>query len=117
MEQIPARLLTEWMAYDRVEPFGEWRADLRVAMLAALYANAHRGKDAAPLGIDDFMPSFYRPPEAPDDDDQPDDQPAPDTTANDLALLEAWVEALNVGLGGTDLRSQVEETVVKRSRE
>ena len=33
-----------WMAYDRIEPFGEERADLRIAQLCALIANINRSK-------------------------------------------------------------------------
>lgn len=47
------------MAYYRIEPFGEERADLRNAMLATILANAHAAKGRK-YTIDDFMPKFRR---------------------------------------------------------
>lgn len=46
------------MAYERLEPFGEWRADLRAALIAMVVANAWRGKDQPAFSIDDFMLKF-----------------------------------------------------------
>lgn len=34
----------EWMAYDRISPFGEERADWRLAQLTAIVANILRGR-------------------------------------------------------------------------
>lgn len=43
--------------YYEVEPFGEWRADVRTAQLAAILANTNRDpkKRASPYEIKDFM--------------------------------------------------------------
>lgn len=48
------------MAYDRLEPFGETRADLRNAILATIMANAFRDtkKHKKPFDVWDFMPNF-----------------------------------------------------------
>jgi hypothetical protein len=48
------------MAFYRVEPFGERRADLRMAIVAALIANVNRDpkKQREPFTVDDFMPKF-----------------------------------------------------------
>jgi len=53
--RMTARELGEWMAYDRLEPIGEWRGDVRAGIIAATIANASRskGKRAKPA---DFMP-------------------------------------------------------------
>ena len=48
--------LAEWRAFDRVEPFGEYRADLRMGILAATIVNINRGKRAKPVVPRDFMP-------------------------------------------------------------
>ena len=56
LEGITARELTEWMAYARLEPFGELRADLRAGIVAATTANVHRGRRQRPLKPEDFMP-------------------------------------------------------------
>lgn len=48
----------EWMAYSRLEPWGEERDDLRMGIMAATVANVNRGKDKKPYKPQDFMPSF-----------------------------------------------------------
>jgi hypothetical protein len=55
---VPSRLVAEWQAYFRLEPFGETRGDLRNAMLCALTVNMQRGKDQDPVTPEDFMPDF-----------------------------------------------------------
>lgn len=56
--------LTDWMAYDRIQPFGDDRADLRVAILSALIANIHRPTKGAGSNRTfkprDFMPFLSR---------------------------------------------------------
>jgi hypothetical protein len=53
------------MAYARLEPFGEERADLRMAVLAALIANANRdpAKKREPFTPEDFRLRFDEQPE------------------------------------------------------
>lgn len=43
------------MAYFRMEPWGEDRADLRMAQGWSLIANINRKKDAEPFTVADFM--------------------------------------------------------------
>jgi hypothetical protein len=52
LARIPAPLFLEWMAYSRVEPFGEERADWRNANLMALVAMGLGAKNVKPA---DFM--------------------------------------------------------------
>lgn len=54
---MSAREFAEWMAYYRLEPFGEERADLRAGIIASASVNvwAKRGRSAKPS---DFMPKF-----------------------------------------------------------
>jgi len=41
---------SEWMAFFRLQPYGEWREDYRTASLMALIANAMtRSKDSDPV--------------------------------------------------------------------
>jgi hypothetical protein len=47
--------LTEWIAFDAVDPIGAWRADYHTGLLCALQANMHRPKGKAPLTPQDFM--------------------------------------------------------------
>jgi len=53
---------SEWLAYDRIDPFGEGRADVRIGVLSALIANIHRNpkKRAEPYSAVDFMPFLQR---------------------------------------------------------
>ncbi len=51
------------MAYFRLEPWDEQRADLRAAIIASTIANVHRPKDRRPFRPKDFMP--YLEPEDP----------------------------------------------------
>ena len=48
--------LTEWMAFYQLEPFGDFRADLRSAIIASTLANAHRSKEGKPFTPEDFKP-------------------------------------------------------------
>lgn len=49
-----------WMAYDRIEPFGPGRADLRTGILASVIANVNRDpkQRRQPYTPADFIPSF-----------------------------------------------------------
>lgn len=58
LSEMDSMELTEWMAYDQVEPFGEWRADLRAGIVASTIANALRGRGSRPLAPEDFIPRF-----------------------------------------------------------
>lgn len=57
--------LTEWMAFAELEPFGEERADLRMAIETASLGNiifqVWTGKREAPFKVEDFMPRFEKP--------------------------------------------------------
>lgn len=50
----------EWEAYQRLEPFGEERADLRAGVIAAVIAevNRDRKKRKKPYRADDFFPNL-----------------------------------------------------------
>lgn len=63
LSSMSARELSDWIAFARVEPFGEERADLRSGIIASVIANAHRDrkKRAQPYTPADFMPRFDKP--------------------------------------------------------
>lgn len=61
--QMPSTLLTEWMCYYDIDPFGEERADLRSGIVAATIANTNRDKKDKPHKVEDFMPKFEAPEE------------------------------------------------------
>jgi hypothetical protein len=48
--------ISEWMAFYQLEPFGDFRADYRSALVTSTFANAHRQKDSPPFKPEDFMP-------------------------------------------------------------
>ena len=60
LREISHPQFLEWQAYYRIEPWGEWRADMRMAQMLSLYANAHRdgNKHPKPFTPADFMPDF-----------------------------------------------------------
>ena len=41
MGYLTSSQLSEWEAYDKIDPIGEWREDLRMAVLAALIENIY----------------------------------------------------------------------------
>lgn len=92
---MPARELVEWAAFYELEPFGEWRADLRMAVLASLIANANRDpeKRPEPFTVDDFMLRFGE--SATSDAEQ---ERSPEE-------WEALLVMLNAAYGGRDLRT------------
>ncbi len=61
MRKISSREFADWMAYDRIEPFGEMRADLRSGIIAAAVVNVNRGRGQKPFPASDFMPKFDEP--------------------------------------------------------
>lgn len=57
--------LGEWLALYRIDPWGEWRADLRMGIHASVLANVNRDpkRKPQPYTADDFMPKFTTPAE------------------------------------------------------
>jgi len=49
------------MAYERLEPWGEIRADLRAGIIASTVVNCQRTSDSgSPVQPSDFMPDFMK---------------------------------------------------------
>jgi len=80
--------LSEWMAYDAIEPIGPERGDLQAAVVAATIANIHRKKGKKPFKLSDFTLKF--------------DGPTEQTPEQMLRL----VEVINEALGGKDKRGE-----------
>lgn len=57
LSRMSSQELTEWMAYEAIEPFAAERNDQDIAMLAALTANANRDpkKQSKPFELVDFL--------------------------------------------------------------
>lgn len=48
--------LTEWMAFERMTgPLGRYRQDIQAATIAAVIANANRGKGGRTFKVSDFL--------------------------------------------------------------
>lgn len=58
--RMSAAELDEWVAFYRLEPFGEWRADYRAGIVASTVFNINRGKDVEARNPADFMPLIER---------------------------------------------------------
>lgn len=48
----------EWCAFYSIQPWGEERADLRIAQLCSIVANVAKGKKGRPFKPSEFMPRF-----------------------------------------------------------
>lgn len=81
------------MVYAEIEPFGEWRADLRAGIIASTVANGNRDpkKQKKPFRPEDFMYEFGKRNEEPTPEDR-------------TAALLRQAEMINAALGGKDLR-------------
>lgn len=49
---------SEWMAYNRIDPFGNGRSDLQSAMICSTHHNRTLGKSERPSSASDYMPKF-----------------------------------------------------------
>jgi hypothetical protein len=62
LDQLTSYQLSEWEAYDRLDPIGTWREDFRVAELLSLITNTARavhGKKGIKMSSpSDFMPNW-----------------------------------------------------------
>jgi hypothetical protein len=56
---LTARQLAEWEAYDRAQPFGDVRADLRMGIMVANLLSPHV-KEGTKLRAVDYMPFVDR---------------------------------------------------------
>ena len=56
LDSISSSELSEWMAFDAIEPFGEPRADLRAGLVCASVVNHSMAPPKEPARPLDFMP-------------------------------------------------------------
>lgn len=57
---MSAKDIGEAIAYSRIEPWGESRADLRAGIIASVIANVNRDSKTKPFQASDFMPDFTK---------------------------------------------------------
>lgn len=55
---MSAAEFASWIAYYRLDPWGESRADLRAGIIASTTANCHATKRGVEFKPSDFMPKF-----------------------------------------------------------
>ncbi len=70
LHQMPSTELSEWIAFASIEPIGEARADMRMAMMCCTFANyfkASQGSKTPPLKLEDFLFKFDPPKQQSDD--------------------------------------------------
>ena len=87
--RMDASEFAEWVAYAKIEPFGEIRNDQRFGVLAATMVNLYRKRSQTALTWRDFFPVY--------------EQREPNTDWRDLLVK---VETLNAALGGSDRRAR-----------
>ena len=55
LENIDSSELTEWLAYDQIEPFGPQREDLRAGLICSTVANHSMSPPRKPHRPSDYM--------------------------------------------------------------
>jgi hypothetical protein len=60
LTRISSRELTEWVAFEQVEPFGKDTQYYGPAINTAMLANINRKKGTKPLKPDEFVPKFEK---------------------------------------------------------
>jgi len=68
MRRISVSEFFEWMALERVEPFGDRRGDFQAAIVASTTANMFQPPGAKQLSIEEFLLKFRsdEPPQTPE---------------------------------------------------
>lgn len=56
LSEIDSAELTEWLAFDQIEPFGDPREDLRMGLVCSTVANHSFSPPKKPTRPSDYMP-------------------------------------------------------------
>ena len=88
LARVSSKELTEWMAFDRLEPFGTNTQYLGPAITSSVVANVNRPKSKKAMKPEDFMPKFKK---------------KKKQTTGDMIGIAAHLTA---ALGGEDLRDK-----------
>lgn len=59
LERMSLEEFREWQIFERVEPFGDRRADVLTGMICATLANIHRGEKTKPFTPWDFISHLW----------------------------------------------------------
>ena len=92
---LTSRQLSEAMAYEAIDPWGEWRSDLRTGIMAATVANAWRAPETTAYTPSDFMPKFE-----PDEIEQDEDTEPGEATETEIAKnIHGAFDAIRAAMG------------------
>jgi hypothetical protein len=93
---IPSHLLSEWMAYDELEPQSMDLLPEMLATITSIYAEVHRNpeKRSAPFTADDFLPRL------PEEEEEKELPKPTQTMEQQIEIAKMFVMAS----GGKDLR-------------
>lgn len=69
LSRMSSEELTEWMAYDQLEPIGAYRLDMVGGIISSILANQNRKRGTQPYKPQDFMPFLDKPQVDPTDAD------------------------------------------------
>lgn len=59
---VPSRILTEWQAYFRLEPFGPWAENLNTGRIITTIRSLFKKKGSPPEKAEDNSLGEYKPP-------------------------------------------------------
>jgi hypothetical protein len=95
LSRMSSMELAEWIAFSKVEPIGDEREDIRIGMLATLWANINRNPEVKkePFKLDDFIFDYWKKPSPPEE--------VTDGWKHNLEVARMIHEALK-GEGGKD---------------
>lgn len=86
---MPGTEFVEWMEFEKLEPFGERRADLRSALICKVLADINTAPGRKKARLTDFLLDFER-----------------EAVTPEQMLQQA--ELANLALGGADTRTEVD---------
>ena len=89
-ERMTSREMSEWQAFDRIDPIGDERQDYGSALVAWMVASAFSGKGARPK-LEDFMPKWEK-------------RVQGQTQEEMTAAIMAWANQHNAALKGKEKR-------------
>lgn len=92
-ERLSAKEFSEWLAYFQLEPWGEYRDDLRMGVLTVRVANALRSKDSQPTTLKDYIFRF---------DEDPEEKTEAEKQSQVEALYHKFVAAIQAAAGEKD---------------
>ena len=85
-EEIDSAEFTDWIEFNKLDPYGQWRGDAQAGIIAATIANANRSKGPS-FKPEDFMMTYGPPKRKEMSGDQM------------MALFGAFAEAHNASIG------------------